>query len=234
MNDAPSKSPDLMPLTPASFFRAAMLIMAVILPGTACTSYQQGGAYYVDMRPAAAFRDNAFRYGRQKVDQMRQWKGRLVGAFRGDSSFWHADDVPGKPLVRIDLGEQMVYLYKGGQLAGGSPISSGKEGYDTRPGRYRIIEKDIDHKSSIYGDYEDMQGNVVMQNIDNRKDPRPPGTRFEGAKMYYFMRIYGGVGMHQGYLPGYAASHGCIRLPGHMAERFYHAVPMGTPVVVVP
>jgi lipoprotein-anchoring transpeptidase ErfK/SrfK len=140
----------------------------------------------------------------------------------------------GRPSIRIDLGEQMVYLYKGGELAGGSPISSGQEGYDTRPGRYRIIEKDIDHKSSIYGDYEDMEGNVIMTNIDNRKDRRPPGTRFEGAKMHYFMRIYGGVGMHKGYLPGYAASHGCIRLPGHMAERFFEAAPMGTPVVIVP
>jgi lipoprotein-anchoring transpeptidase ErfK/SrfK len=52
--------------------------------------------------------------------------------------------------------------------------------------------------------------------------------------MYYFMRIYGGVGMHQGYLPGYPASHGCIRLPGHMAEKFYHQVTVGTPVEVVP
>jgi lipoprotein-anchoring transpeptidase ErfK/SrfK len=102
------------------------------------------------------------------------------------------------------------------------------------PGSYRIMEKDIDHKSSIYGDYEDFQGNVILQNIDNRKDPRPPGTRFEGAKMYYFMRVYGGVGMHQGYLPGYPASHGCIRLPGHMAEKFYREVHLGTPVEIVP
>jgi lipoprotein-anchoring transpeptidase ErfK/SrfK len=40
--------------------------------------------------------------------------------------------------------------------------------------------------------------------------------------------------MHQGYLPGYAASHGCIRLPGHMAEKFYRQVSVGTPVEVVP
>ncbi|WP_294231264.1 L,D-transpeptidase family protein [Prosthecobacter sp.] len=163
--------------------------------------------------------------------------GRAMNLIRGDSSrgsFWYADDMRGKPSVVINLGEQMVYLFKGGELAGGSPISSGSEGYDTLPGSYRTLEKDIDHKSSIYGDYEDFDGNVIWQNIDNRKDPRPPGTRFEGAKMYYFMRIYGGVGMHQGYLPGYPASHGCIRLPGHMAEKFYHEVHIGTPVKVVP
>lgn len=186
---------------------------------------------------------NSFNFGRRVVTGEIPRAARFVngqvrslfgfGADEG-GSFWYADEMRGRPSLVINLGEQMVYLFKGGELAGGSPISSGSEGYDTRPGRYSVIEKDIDHKSSIYGDYEDYQGNVIMQNIDNRKDPRPPDTRFEGAKMYYFMRIYGGVGMHQGYLPGYPASHGCIRLPGHMAEKFYYACPQGTPVQVVP
>ncbi len=182
----------------------------------------------------ASLGESVFRYGQKQIQHVRNLSGRAVGLFRRDSSFWYADGMSGKPTIEIRLGEQMVYLFKGGQLAGGSPISSGREGYDTRPGRYRILEKDIDHKSSIYGDYEDMQGNVVMTNIDNRVDRRPPGTRFEGAKMFYFMRIYGGVGMHQGYLPGYAASHGCIRLPGHMAEKFFRAAPQGTSVRIVP
>jgi lipoprotein-anchoring transpeptidase ErfK/SrfK len=151
-----------------------------------------------------------------------------------DGSFWYAEEVRGKPSILISLSEQMVYLFKDGQLAGGSPISSGSEGYDTRPGRYRIIEKDIDHLSSIYGDYIDSQGNILATNIDNRKDPSPPGANFDGAKMFYFMRIYNGVGMHQGYLPGYPASHGCIRLPAHMAEKFFHEVSVGTPVEIVP
>ena len=151
-----------------------------------------------------------------------------------DASFWHAEHIRGKPSVLISLSEQTVYLFKNGQLAGGSPVSSGAEGYNTRPGRYRIIEKDIDHLSSIYGDYIDSQGNILATNIDNRKDLRPRGARFDGAKMHYFMRIYDGVGMHQGYLPGYPASHGCIRLPGHMAEKFFHEVHLGTPVEIVP
>lgn len=151
-----------------------------------------------------------------------------------DGSFWYADDMRGKPSVMISLGEQMVYLFKGGQLAGGSPISSGAEGYDTRPGRYSIMQKDRYHLSSIYGDYIDDYGNILATNIDNRKDPKPPGAKFDGAKMYYFMRIYSGVGMHQGYLPGYPASHGCIRMPGHMAEKFYQQVRVGTPVEIIP
>jgi hypothetical protein len=201
-------------------------LLALALLGMSCSSPE----YY---RPASAYSENLFRYGQQGVQAARKLPNRVMGLFRSDGSFWYADEMRGRPTIRIVLSEQMVYLYKDGHLAGGSPISSGREGYDTRPGRYKVIEKDIDHKSSLYGDYEDAYGNVVMTNIDNRKDRRPPGTRFEGAKMYYFMRIYGAVGMHQGYLPGYAASHGCIRLPGHMAEKFYHACPMGTPVTVV-
>lgn len=139
----------------------------------------------------------------------------------------------GSPSIRIVLNEQMVYFYKGGQLAGASPISSGKEGYATKPGRFSIIEKDIDHRSSAYGWYVTRDGTPVQKDVDVRKDPRPPGTVFEGADMRYFMRIVGGIGMHAGYLPGYADSHGCIRLPEDMAAKFYHASPLGTPVTIV-
>jgi lipoprotein-anchoring transpeptidase ErfK/SrfK len=51
--------------------------------------------------------------------------------------------------------------------------------------------------------------------------------------MFWFMRVTGGVGMHEGYLPGYADSHGCIRLPSDMARIYYHNAPIGTPVKIV-
>ena len=205
--------------------RRAILSLVIALSVSSCSVQPYQGE---------SFGQTAFRYGQQQLQKAKQATGRLASLLRRDNSFWYADQMTGRPSIEIRLGEQMVYLYKGGQLAGGSPISSGREGYNTRPGRYQIIEKDIDHKSSIYGDYEDMHGNVVMMNIDRNVNRQPPGTRFEGAKMYYFMRIYGGVGMHQGYLPGYAASHGCIRLPGHMAEKFFRVTPTGTPVRIVP
>jgi len=50
--------------------------------------------------------------------------------------------------------------------------------------------------------------------------------------MPYFMRIVGGTGMHEGFLPGYPASHGCIRMPSFMAEAFFRNVAVGTPVKV--
>ena len=66
--------------------------------------------------------------------------GRVRGMFGpNDNSFWYAANMRGKPSVVINLYEQMVYLFKGGELAGGSPISSGSEGYDTRPGRYTAV-----------------------------------------------------------------------------------------------
>jgi lipoprotein-anchoring transpeptidase ErfK/SrfK len=75
-------------------------------------------------------------------------------------------------------------------------------------------------------------GNVVKKDVELGKDPKPPGSMFKGAPMPYFMRITGGVGMHEGYLPGYPASHGCIRMPGKMAQIFFSNVELGTPVTV--
>ncbi len=149
-------------------------------------------------------------------------------------SYWDGDGVPGKPSVKISLGEQRAYFYKGGQLVGISQLSTGREGLDTPAGTYKITQKDIDHASSRYGDYVDANDNVVVPNIDNEKDPKPPGTKYKGAPMPFFMRIVGGVGMHAGYLPGYPASHGCIRMPEFMAEDFFKSVENGTPVTITP
>lgn len=167
-----------------------------------------------------------------------------VGGFRGnqerdraphdDVSYWDGDGVPGQPEVVINLSEQRAYFYKSNELVGISTISTGREEYATPTGTYKITQKDRHHNSSAYGNYVDAQtGEVVVKDVDSRKDPRPPGTRYDGAPMPYFMRVTGGVGMHEGFLPGYAASHGCIRMPGFMAERFFSNVSVGTPVRII-
>src|SRR5436190_18353355 len=102
----------------------------------------------------------------------------------------------------------------------------------TTTGSFKIIQKDQNHVSSLYGDYVDSADNVVVANVDVGKDPKPPGTHFKGAPMPYFMRIVGGTGMHAGYLPGYPASHGCIRMPEFMAENFFRSLSVGTPLTV--
>lgn len=140
----------------------------------------------------------------------------------------------GPVSVRIVLSEQRAYLYKGGQLAGVSLISSGSEGMNTVTGRYQLQEKDRHHASSLYGAYVDEGGRVIQKDVDTRKDRKPPGARYEGADMPYWMRIVGGTGMHEGFLPGYPASHGCIRMPGFMAAAFFGSVKVGTPVTIEP
>lgn len=147
-------------------------------------------------------------------------------------SYWDGDAASGAPSIKISRGEQKAFFYKGGELVGISAISTGREEFGTPPGSFRIQQKNKDHASSKYGDYVDSEGNVLMKDIDRTKDKMPPGAKYDGAKMPHFMRINGGVGMHEGFLPGYPASHGCIRMPGFMAEAFFNNVTVGTPVVI--
>jgi hypothetical protein len=149
-----------------------------------------------------------------------------------DGSFWEGDGVSGSPRLHIDISDQMAYYYKGDKLVGASPVCTGSPAFPTPRGSFSVMEKDHDHLSSVYGDYIDKDKNILKTQIDNRKDPRPRGAIFDGAKMHWFMRVTGAVGMHEGYLPGYADSHGCIRLPLHMAKKFYEVTPAGTPVKI--
>lgn len=149
-------------------------------------------------------------------------------------SHWDGEGKSGSPSIVIRLSEQRAYFFKGDELVGVSTISTGREGFGTPSGSFRIQQKDKNHASGTYGDYVDAAGRIVKKDIDRFKDSMPPGTRFDGAKMPFFMRIHGGVGMHEGFLPGYPASHGCIRMPRFMAEAFFNNVQVGTPVSIEP
>ena len=166
-----------------------------------------------------------------------QYLGGVYGGAEGGPprdtvSYWDGDSVNGSPSVKISLGEQRAYFYKGSVLVGVSQLSTGREGLNTPLGHFKITQKDKDHVSSLFGDYVDSGGNVVVPNVDVTKDPKPPGAHFRGTPMPYFMRIVSGTGMHAGYLPGYPASHGCIRMPEFMAEDFFRSVSVGTPVTI--
>lgn len=158
-------------------------------------------------------------------------KAPTSGAPADNVSYWDGDNIGGKPSVKISLKEQRAFFYKSGMLVGISQLSTGREGLITPAGHFSIIQKDINHVSTKYGDFVDDAGNVVMPNV-SIDDKKPPGTHFKGAPMPYFMRIVDGVGMHAGYLPGYPASHGCIRMPQFMAENFFKSVSTGTPVTI--
>ena len=117
------------------------------------------------------------------------------GAPQDTVSYWDGDGVSGSPSIKIRLSEQRAYFYKGKQLVGISQLSTGREGTNTPTGSFKVIQKDQDHVSNLYGDYVDAAGNVIVPNVDVNKDRKPAGTRFKGAPMPYFMRIVGGVGL---------------------------------------
>src|SRR4029078_11444496 len=106
----------------------------------------------------------------------------------------------GPVLVYVDLGRQRATVYRNGVRIGVSTISSGKPGYATPTGVFTILEKDKDHRSRTYDDA-----------------PMPCQQRL----------TWKGVALHAGNLPGYPASHGCVRLPMEFAKKMFEITPMG-------
>jgi lipoprotein-anchoring transpeptidase ErfK/SrfK len=133
--------------------------------------------------------------------------------------------------VEIDLQEQRAYLLQNGRPVLASPISSGRYGHLTKTGVFEILEKEQTHYSSIYGKIVDARGNTVVADADADM-PVPRGGKFVPAPMHYFLRFNGADGMHAGILPGYPASHGCVRMPQEYAIAFFNSVSAGTPVTV--
>jgi lipoprotein-anchoring transpeptidase ErfK/SrfK len=145
-----------------------------------------------------------------------------------------AQTTPDNATVLVSLSRQRAYLYAGNQLAIDTPISSGKKAGFTPTGDFTVLQKDPNHRSNIYGNFVDSRGRVVRAGVSARIDSAPSGSHYEGAPMFYFMRLTNeGVGMHVGILPGYPASHGCIRMPAEIAPQIYARVKLGTPVHVV-
>jgi hypothetical protein len=111
----------------------------------------------------------------------------------------------GPVFLVIDLTRQRVLLYRGGAPIAASTISSGSKGRETPIGVFTILQKEVVHRSRTYDD----------------------------APMPYMQRLTPqGVAMHAGNLPGYPASHGCIRLPKAFAKLLYGVTELGTPVMI--
>jgi lipoprotein-anchoring transpeptidase ErfK/SrfK len=107
--------------------------------------------------------------------------------------------------VLISIPQQKLYAFKDGKLWGTSPVSTGKKGHRTPTGTFPILQKKVRHFSNLY----------------------------DNAPMPYMQRLtHGGVALHAGSLPGYPASHGCIRLPRSFAKKLYDLTRHGTPVTV--
>jgi hypothetical protein len=119
---------------------------------------------------------------------------------------WHPERSPEGPVaIIVSLPKQRVYVYRNGILIGSSSCSTGKEGYETPTGVFTILEKEEEHYSNTYDD----------------------------AQMPMMERLtWDGVAIHAGNLPGYPASHGCVRLPRAFADKLYGVTQIGTPVII--
>lgn len=153
-----------------------------------------------------------------------------TGTIPGHLLKWEDDpSLPGRLLIVVDKKKQMMYVYRGTHRIAYAPISSGRSSGMTPSGYFRIASKNEDHHS-YYGSFINAAGE--LRDGDIRKDSSRAGERFEPAKMPYFMRVNGAVGIHEGYLPGRPSSHGCIRIPHLIARNLFEAAPVGTRVIV--
>ena len=111
---------------------------------------------------------------------------------------------PDQYRIEVSLTTQEATLYKNNVAAFRTEISSGTPEKPTPTGRFVVTDKKRYHTSNLYD-----------------------------AKMPYFMRLScKDFGMHEGHIPGYPASHGCIRLPGDSARKLFREVPIGTLVTI--
>jgi len=119
---------------------------------------------------------------------------------------WFGDATRSGPLLLVvSLDEQRAYVYRNGVLTGVSTVSTGKKGHETPTGVFTILQKNKDHYSNLYNN----------------------------APMPYMQRLtWGGIALHAGGLPGYPASHGCIRLPSEFARNLFAVTANGMTVVV--
>ena len=150
-----------------------------------------------------------------------------------NGGFWDKPaHVTGAPCIVIDTQLQQATYYIGNQIVGRSTISSGKAGHGTPCGTFKILSKDIDHKSSTYGSIVDAAGNVMIADY-KAGQAIPAGGHYEGAPMNFGMQITNsGIWMHEGLVTAAPESHGCIRLPREMAKIFFENTAVGTPVII--
>ena len=117
-----------------------------------------------------------------------------------------ADAAEGPVRIVISRSQQRAYVYRGDELIAVSTVSTGKPGHRTPLGEFTILQKAVHHRSN----------------------------RYSNAPMPFMQRLtWDGVALHAGPLPGYAASHGCIRLPLAFAKRLFGVTAVGATVEVI-
>src|SRR6476659_986131 len=132
--------------------------------------------------------------------------GKPTGPLKPGEYWWNPRLSPHGPLmVLVSVPEQMMHVYRNGILIGRSTVSTGSKGNATPGGVFSILEKKQEHYSKKYD-------NAPMPNMQRL--------------------TWTGIAMHSGNLPGYPASHGCIRLPFDFSQLLFSATASGGTVVV--
>lgn len=141
---------------------------------------------------------------------------------------------PTETKIEIDLTKQRAkVLDRAGNLLIETQISTGTSNHRTPTGNFTVLEKIVDKRSNRYGKWVNPStGSTISSDGDSYKKPSAD-AKFVGTQMPYWLRTtWFGIGMHVGYVPDYAASHGCIRVPAHIQPTLYSKVRVGTPVKV--
>lgn len=130
----------------------------------------------------------------------------LAPALKTGEYVWAPEKAPSGPaLLIVNLDTQRAILFRNGVPVAASTLSTGRPGYETPTGVFTILQKHVEHYS----------------------------RKYDNAPMPYMQRLtWKGVALHAGNLPGYPASHGCIRLPHGFAKQLYSATTLGMTVVV--
>ena len=132
--------------------------------------------------------------------------GKPTGPLKPGQYWWNPQLSPTGPVVvLVSIPQQTMHVYRNGILIGRSTVSTGSKGHATPGGVFSILEKKQTHHSKTYDD----------------------------APMPYMQRLtWTGIAMHSGQLPGYPASHGCVRLPYDFSQLLFKATENGGTVVV--
>ncbi len=132
--------------------------------------------------------------------------GKPTGPLKPGEYWWNPQLSPSGPVVvLVSIPQQTMHVYRNGILIGRSTVSTGTKGHDTPGGVFTILEKKQEHRSKKYD-------NAPMPNMQRL--------------------TWSGIAMHSGQLPGYAASHGCVRLPYDFSQLLFATTASGGTVVV--
>jgi hypothetical protein len=138
----------------------------------------------------------------QGIDRLSE----KVQGLKPGEFLWAPSIAPSGPILAVvSLPSQRCYVYRNGVLIGISTVSTGKTGHETPTGVFTVLQKQVHHKSNLY----------------------------DSAPMPYMQRLtWSGVAMHAGNLPGFPASHGCVRMPMAFAKLLYATTSLGMTVVI--